>query len=169
MTELVLTLNEDDYAYLELESEELAISPTAVVAMLVRKARKASERPALNIDEAVRLADEVAAKEAARQRAIAEKKARLLAELESLEDGEADVAAEAQESLSLPEFNEALLREPELDPIARAVSVAPRRNTTSVGSMTAPVGLRPDLAGGNDVMGDAAGNIVRRNFRHLMK
>lgn len=177
MTELVLTVLDDDYAYLELESEELGISPTAVVAMLVRKARKASERPVAGVDvweaaERKRLDEaEAEAKEAKsraeqeRQRAIEAKRAKLQAELAALDMKHLD-ELEPDSTPSLPEFDESLLVP---EPVAeRAISraVAPRPNTTTVGSMTAPVGLRNDLKGG-DVIGDPMGNIVRRNFGHL--
>lgn len=183
--EIVLTFMPDDWAFLELQAEEMALDPTRVVAMLVRKARKAYERPATSLagfvkdahpDEAgqrLKEAEEAAKREAEeqRRRAIAEKKARLLAEIAELEDAtqyvsparEPDVQ---QDMPSLPEFDESLLREPDR-PIERAVQtiIAPPRNN-GPGSITAPAGVRRDLRGG-DVIGDPNMNIIRRNFKHL--
>lgn len=201
MTELTLNLHQDDYAYLELEAEETGLDPAAVVTMLVRKARKASEKPegvsalvadvqraaAAKPDEERRRMDvlvEIERKRMAReaeeqrQREVAEKKARLLAELAALappteaEIDKAVASADAWMKGSMfdpnrpDEFDESQLpREPVLEHHAHGVVIAPPRNA-GVGSLTAPAGIRSDLQRGH-VIGDPQGNIIRQNFGHL--
>src|SRR5262249_30812858 len=156
----------DDFAYLQLQAEETALTVEQVVVSMIRKARKAYERPerpqelpgfaAPNpmYEAAAEAAREA---EAQRQREIAEKRARLQAELAELDGG--------TELPNLPEFDERLLRGPEpiFDNAVAAVIPPPRNN--GPGSITAPAGVSRELRGG-DRIGDPMGNIVRRNFGH---
>lgn len=166
----------DDFAFLELQAEETGLAPEQVVAMLIRKARKAYEKPPVEPApdaEHVAKMQELAERERQRRAEIEEKRAQLQAQLAALDDPSlsqqiyADDAPEiglAMDLPSLPEFDESLLRQPEPDLLRTITMAIP--SSAAPGSLTGPVGVRRDLRGG-DIMGDPKMNIIRRNYRHL--
>ena len=170
---LILAItSDDDWAFLELQSEETALSKEQVVAMLIRKARKAYENPVPQAYKDVQITaisqEEMdRAFEAQRQREIAEKRRELQAQLAALDGG--SIETFDLDPNRPDEFDESLIpRDPPTQMIehhSHGTVIAPPRNN-GVGSLTAPAGIRADLRGG-DRIGDPMGNIVRRNFRHL--
>lgn len=171
-----LMIHPDDLAYLELQAEETGLTPELVVVQMIRKARKAYEKPTFtwpdvptiptdfhaeyDVEEFRRKAEERARQEAddRRVRALQEKRAKLEAELAALEDVPAD------------EFDESTLPR-DYDLPGQMVSLAdwnkaPPPPSGPPGSLTAPAGVSPQLQSGQ-IMGDAKGNIVRQNFKHF--
>lgn len=192
---LELNVSDDDWAFLELQAEESALEPAQVVAMLIRKARKAYEKPApesifRSPDEMARIqaaADRGRIEEETRraneefERARAEKRAKLQRELAELEDATqyAPPARDLPEGMTqgvvattVYDNKGDMFSLPEFDEsLLRQPEPDPIRSaiipsSAAPGTLTGPVGVRRDLRGG-DVMGDHRGNVLRRNFKHL--